>query len=306
MQRRWLSLTLTGLLLSAAAHAAPTVVAGTSAAIEIPPGFQQLFPYELDNPRSHATIAVTEIPAPFPQLRAQMSDHRRLAQLDVKVLHTEKVTVSGHEGLLQLERRGTKRNHKEAWRLGLGDLQQSLSIEAIFPVDAPSSVRDELRTALLSVTWRQESPDAKFEGLHFRIKESSIMKIAEHSPNGIVLRPNVAPVPDPAPILVMGEMTLPGGELEQVSGQLLRNTKQLTEIGNVHAERLKVGRLAAYEITAEGHRAGDRLIESIYQLVVYDPDQQRAYVAAGVMGRESAGRYMREFQDVGRSVTPKP
>jgi len=305
--RRWLSLMLTGLLLSQA-HAAPTVVVGTAAAIEVPPGFSQLFPFELENPLTHASISVTEFPepSPFAMLRQQMTDKHRLTKRGVKVLRSEKVEVSGHEGQLQLERRGRGATATEAWRLGLGDMQQSMTIEGIYPVGAPSAVSDELRKAVLSVVWHVEQPDAKFEGLHFRIKEGAYMKIAEHGANGLVLRPDESPIPDPGPILLMGEMALASGQIEEVAGELLKKSKEVTDIGNVHGERLKIARLDAYELTAAGRRSGDNMPERIYELVVYDPSQQRAYVAAGIVGEASAKRYMREFQDVARSLTPKP
>lgn len=308
--RRWLSLMplmFTGLLLSQA-QAAPTAVVGTAAAIEVPPGFSQLVPFELRNPLTHSIISVTEFPqpSPFPLLRAQMNDKQRLKKRGVKVLRSEKVEVSGHEGQLQLERRGRGPDAVEAWRLGVGDMLQSMTIEGIYPVGAPAAVSDELRKAVLSVVWHVEQADSKFEGLHFRIKEGEFMKIAEHNPNGLLLRPDEAPLPDPAPVLVMGEMAMAGGPIEEAARQLLQKTREMTDIGHVHGEHFKVARLDAYEITATGRRSGDNLAERIYDLVIYDPSQQRAYVAVGVVGEASAKRYMHEFQDVARSLTPKP
>jgi hypothetical protein len=236
-----------------------------------------------------------------------MTDHKQLAKRGIKVLHTETVRLSGYEGVLQLQERGRGRDAMEVWKLLLGDMQRSMTIEASYPDKAPRAVGEQLRRALLSVRWRVGEPD-KLAGLHFSISESSLMKIAERTTGGVLLRPDEAPLPDPSPGMLVGErpLTPNPGDIETTAKQLLNESTEVTDIVNVSGERFQQAKLKAYELTADARRSGDGKPERIYQLLIYDPAQQRAYVAAGVVGKASAGRYMHEFQAVGRSLKPKP
>jgi hypothetical protein len=267
------------------------------------------------NRATRAAISVIEFPypSPFSVTRARAFDASKMAAEGVNVVYTEKVHLSGYDGLLYRVRQVANGEPVERWKLGMGDEQRSVIIEATYSQSDPQALSDLLRTILLSVRWVLPEPSSWFKGLHFQITESAALKIVEREPEGLLLRAADALIPAPGPTLLVAEQSgLPDIPPDlnykvvdiEAARQMLES--EFTDIRNVGGEAIMQGELHAQEVTADARRKDDRVAVRVYALMIVDPNHHRAYFAYGAAGLASARRFMPEFQAVARSLKPTP
>ena len=255
-------LALVGLLLAAAADAAPVTVPGTRVRLELPEGFTlaREFPgIGLDEDTT--SVLVTELAVPVDAARETLSPDALEAR-GVRLHKSALVRVSGRDGLLvhASQRVGTVAYRK--WFLLLGDGSGSVLVTATTPRALEAKHQAALVAVLKSVEWRPAESLAGRSELPFVVDEPAPLRVVTTAANAVVLADptRATPADRVAPLVSVGA-SLSRVDLSDLPGfarQRLDETPTLEEISPTDARARELAELPGHEIRATANDRPDR------------------------------------------------
>lgn len=296
------ALVATGLL--AATPAAADRVAGTSATLEPPPGFspaKDFFGFQQG--ATGSSIVVTELRGPASEVTAAMTADG-LSTQGMRLLESGEASAAGRSGLLLHVAEFKGGIEFEKWMLALGERNQTLLVVGTFPKELGDSLREPIRTAILSVQWSPKVDAPRTKGLPFTVSETVDLKISQRVGTTVLLTKEGAKVsvdPSDALIVVGAAFTdISITDVENFAQDRVKRTAEITGISNVEGETLRVDGLAAHELRADARDQKTGAPLRIYQLII--ADGTRYFLAQGRVGVAQAERFLPQFRAVGRSL----
>lgn len=296
------SLVAIGLL--AAVPAAADRVAGTSATLEPPAGFVAAKDFSgFQHGPSGSSIVVTELAGPASAVTAAMTADG-LSTQGMRLLDSSETTVAGRTGLLLHAAESKVGVEYEKWMLALGERNRTLLVVGTFPKELGDSLREPIRSALLSVRWSPKVEPPRTQGLPFSVSETADLRISQRVANRLVLTREGANVSvDPADALIVvgtSSSDIAITDVENFARDRVQRTSEIAGVSGVEGETLRIDGLTAYELRADARdqRTGAPL--RVYQLVV--ADGKRYFLAQGRVGAAQADRFLPQFRQIGRSL----
>lgn len=297
-----------GLLLSLAAPMAaaaqPQAVVGTRVTLQPPAGFvaADRFP-GFANPESGASIMVTEVPAAFSQVTAGFT-REQMAPRGMTLRGSESLTIDGRPGLLLSITQSARGVVFDKWMLAFGNDSAVVLVTGTYPQAAASRLGEPIKQAVLSARLSAAGPTDRFEGLGFRVTESSRLRIATRMGNTLALNetgtvPETAPG---APFLVVGssfsEVDL--ADLEAFSRRRAMQIATLSGVSNLSGGPVTIDGAAAYELFADAVDGDDGKPLRVYQVILAEGNHY--IMVQGFVGTERAAEFIPEFQSIARSL----
>lgn len=294
------------LCLALIAHApacGANLVPGTKVALEPPSGFTPETQFPGFRNANGASIMVTEIPGPIDQLRAGLTKSG-LAGRGMTLLETSDVKVDGRDAQLFRVSQAAQGIAFEKWVVVFGTAKDSVFILATYPESDADSLREPMKKAVLSASWKRDAVIDRFEGLPFRVSETATLKIANRMSNLVMLTEDgvEGPVAAENPLLVVGasisevELT----DLKSFCDARLRQIEQVSGVRNLTGRATEVDGLPAYELTADADdkKSGEPL--RVYQLII--ADGSRYFLAQGLVGAKRADAILPQFREIAASI----
>lgn len=279
-------------------------VTGTKVSLSPPPGFvaETKFP-GFGKPASSASIMVTEVPAPIGELVAGLTK-TGLAGRGMTLHESTQTKVDGRDGQLLRVTQSAAGVSFEKWIVAFGTGSESVFIVATYPESEAKSLREPMKSAVLSARWNLAAEIDRFEGLPFRVTETAGLKIAKRVSNLLILTEGgVEEIVAPEnPLLVVGASIndVDLSDLKAFSEERLRRTEQVAGVKNLQGSATKVDGLDAYELTADASDVKSSKPIRLYQLVIADGGSY--FLAQGLVGAKRAGEFLGQFHDVATSI----
>jgi hypothetical protein len=301
-------------LTTVAAAAAQTVaVAGTSARLEPPAGFEPTdrFPGFVD-PKTGASLMVTELRAPLAEMRAAMTADQ-LATRAITWISSETVQGASGEVLLVGASQSAAGVAYRKW-LALsgepaqpGEPERVLMVVATWPADS-SGLAEPMRAAVLSASLSGEAPGL-FDGLPFTLTESGSLKIAQRVSNALMVNEGGRQrILAPGEPLFVAAASISGVDLDDLGAFAdgrLRQTEQLIGPWEASGKGLEVGGLPAWEIEASATDKKAGIPLRVYQLIVQD-GPRNYLIAQAMVAPERWDEMLPQFRAVARSLRKAP
>lgn len=285
------------------ATAAPVAVPGTRVTLEPPAGFTlaERFP-GFQRARDHASIMITELPAPASEIRQSMT-RDNLAQRGMTLLESQTVNHAGADALLAKVSQQAQGTLFLKWMLVTGDARSTTLVVGTFPGAAENELGAPIRNAVLSSTLGAALPKDHFEGLSFRIEPGAKLKIAHRMSNMLLLTATGAigsGAPD-APVYVVGSSVSNAaiGELSAFAHARVNKTAQIKDVRNLQGRTIELDGLEAYELEADASDAKTGQPMRLYQAIARDANGY--VIAQGLVGAAQAGEYVPAFREVTKS-----
>ncbi len=291
-------------VLLAAAPAAADRVAGTSAALDPPPGFTAARDFSgFQHGPSGSSIVLTELAGPASSVTAAMTADG-LATQGMRLLASSETAAAGRSGLLLHVAESKSGIEYEKWMLALGERNRTLLVVGTFPKELGDSLRDPIRSALLSVQWSPRVEAPRTQGLPFSVSETADLKTSRRVADRLLLTKEGANVTvDPAePLIVVGVSSadIPITDVENFARDRAQRISEVADLSGIDGRTLQVDGLNAYELGADARDQKTGAPLRVYQLVV--ADGKRYFLAQGRVGAEQAERFFPQFRQVGRSL----
>ncbi len=282
----------------------PAIVTGTKIRLTPPadftpadrfPGFFQA--------ASNASIMVTEIPGPFSELSAGLSDPSRLKQNGIVLLSQEQISSNGQDALLlKIQQRASGVDFLK-WVLLFGDEAESVMVTATFPQDLEQKLSEPLKQSVLT-TQRDENLAVSIDqGLDYLLKEQGDLKLVKRFSNGLLLtKAGIFPSKSVAePIFVVApsisEQTI--ADPEAFAKQRLLQTDSLTEIQIETSAQITIDDLKGYEMIAKAQDQESQQPMLVYQVILFD--QKDYYIMQGMVVEQAKAEYLSTFKAIARS-----
>lgn len=300
-------------LLATTASADAVVVPGTHVAMVPPPGFSKadLFPgFQKADETSTvvASIVVTEMPgAPFDQLSAGMTKEAALKK-GMTLLTRQDVKYGDKPGLLLSASQSVKGSELLKWMGIFAGVDSSVMVVASYTKALAKELGEPLRASVLSARWSGGAAPGHYDGLTFRVVESTSLKISSRMGSQLLLTlaGRKGPVKAEDPLLVVGsaitEVRL--SDLRQFAEARIAKTAQVKGIQVIAGGKINVGGLPAYEIQATALDLKTEKPLALYQVIISSPETY--YIAQGMVGEANAKKYLPEMRQVARSLTIDP
>jgi hypothetical protein len=295
--------------LAGAAAAAPTRIPGTRVTLDPPEGFTpaEQFP-GFQRTDQGASILVTEMPGRVVEVYAGMNKEA-LASRGITLLGKERLTVGGREAVLyHVTQEAGAGIVVEKWIALFGDDAHAVMVVGGFQQGTAGSMSDAMKRAVLSASWHPDQAVDWFEGLPFRVTETSSLKVGNRMSNGVMLaKPGTLGAMRPEDALVAvraATEVLDIQDLESFAKERIGRTDGMTDLNRVIGKSTTVGGLPAYELTADAIDAKSGTAVQLYQLVVADGRQ--FFLVQGRVGRAQADEFMPQFGQVGTSLRRTP
>lgn len=154
-------------------------VPGTSVSLVPPEGFTPATAFAgFQHAGAGCAIMVTEVPAPYAQVKVGVGDATMLRARGMELLEKEDLPLGKHGGLLVLVYQEAQGRKVKKWMRLFGDDDRSVLVLATAPLAMADSWMPVLKESLLSIAWGEaaELPDDVFEGLSFRLKDLAGMQ----------------------------------------------------------------------------------------------------------------------------------
>ncbi len=286
------------------AHAAPVRVPGTGVTIDAPAGFEPSTSFPgFGRADLQSSIMVTEMPAPFAGIREGMVKEK-LATRGMVLLSSGDVSVSGRLSvLLKVAQEAAGQSYLK-WVLVTGTDRKSVTIVGTYPRSAEGQVGEAMRKALLGVTWSPDPPKDVYEGLPFRVKPTSKLRLAGRVGNMLALNASGALAPARAgdPFYIVGRSVSDAAirQLRAFAEARARRTETLRSIRIVQGRPLRIDGLPAYELLAAALDVKSGMPVHLYQVVAVDG--QAYWIAQGVVSAGRFAEWLPEFRKVTASL----
>ena len=296
------SVALAGLLVTAPASAER--VPGTSVTLEPPAGFAPAKDFAgFKQGATASSIVVTELAGPASEVTAAMTADG-LSTQGMRLLASSETTVGSRSGLLLHVAEFKSGIEFEKWMLALGERNRTLLVVGTFPKELGDSLREPIRSALLSVRWSPRIEAPRTQGLPFAVSETAELKISQRVSSRLLLTKQGAKVTlDPAdPLIVVGTAfnDIAITDVENFARDRVQRTSEISGVSGIEGESLRVDGLAAYELRADARDQKTGAPLRVYQLLV--ADGTRYFLAQGRVGAAQGDRFLPQFRQVGRSL----
>ena len=294
------------MILAATTHAVAADamrVPGTRAALTPPEGFSpsQRFP-GFERAQSQASIVVTEIPVPAPEMiRGATKD--ALAGQGMDLLASQALQIDGRDAvLLELAQSAAGTEYRK-WMLVTGDASTSLLVVGTFPRSAAGDLSKPVRAAVLSTRWQQASSSDPLDGLPFRVNAGKGLKLAGRMSNMLLFNESgTRQGTDPGEALyVIGPSVgnPAAAELRAFAETRARQSAQLHDVRIVAGQAIIVDGLSAYELLADAADRHSGTPMRLYQVIATDPGGY--YIMQGLTGRDRADTFIPQFRAMTQS-----
>ncbi len=275
-------------------------VPGTRVRLAPPAGFEPAERFAgFQREELQAAIMVSVLPFPAAEMRRGMT-REALAKQGMTLLATETVTVDGGETqLLRLSQAAGGASWLK-WMVVLGDAETAVLVVAIFPAGAGEELDAAIKAAVLGATLDASGPVDLAEGLPFSLEPGAVLKLASRLGNMLLLTESGQPVaagPHEAVLVVGCSFDVePPADLRAFSEARVRQTVELTGIGNLRGRDLLVGGLPAHETLADAADEDSGIAMLLYQVVV--PDERGYFLLQGLVSAERTAEVLPVFRAV--------
>lgn len=157
------------------------VVPGSQVRMAVPDGFSPASSFAgFQNAETGALLMVVEIPGPFDQVSAGLSNTSQLKRQGIKVLNREERAHGDYDGALHhfSQKDVDKGIDVHQWLWVFGDEQKTVMVKGICPTRRIDEDANLMRAAVLSSVWDPEGLAISLEDLPFTVKEIGNLKFA--------------------------------------------------------------------------------------------------------------------------------
>jgi len=287
------------------AHAGQALlpVRGTKVSLIPPPGFTaaKLFP-GFQHEDSGSSIMVTEMPAPLSEIMKGMTVDG-LATKGMTLLKSEDAKIAGRSAKLLSVSQAAHGLTFHKW-LGLfGTESATVLVVATFPEATSKTIGEPLRKAVLSSQWDPGKAVDRYEGLDFRITETTDLKIAKRIGNMLLITKDGASTRGEAkdPMVVVGSSVSKTtiADLETFSTARVKQTAGTKDLKVAAGKSVTIGGLSGYELsaTAKDQKSGTPIV--VYQVIL--AKAKHYYILQGMVAQTNAKRYVPQFSSIAKS-----
>lgn len=308
--RLLLSLLLTGvapgvsLAQTQASPAAAALIPGTRVRLLPPAGYTpaQDFP-GYGREAQGSSIVVTELPGPYAELAAGLSNSAELKRRGMTLLGQEQVQVNGQKGLLlQIQQQAAGIDFLK-WILLLGTEQESVLITATLPKELEGTLSEPLKASLLTTQWDNRQPIALTDGLNFSLGESGELKPAKRLANAVLYTKGgvfpTAAIEEPIFVVAPALSRQAIADPEIFAKKRVMATEGTVGVALQSQKKIKIDDLDGYEIIAWGEEADSGAPLLIYQVMLFEVDTY--YLMQGLVGRQEGEGYLPDFRAIATS-----
>jgi len=289
---------------AARADAVPQRIPGTQIELVPPAGFgaRPAFPGFVNLVGS---VMVVEFPQPYSDVAGDVTARTKTS--GITLLSVEHPKISGRDAtLLHVQVPFDQASDTSKWILIFGDDSHTGTVTATFRTNVPQATSDEIRKSVLSAAWSNAAPATNFEGMQFRIIETSTLKIANKLANGLFLAPpgrwgHLKPT-DPLLAVTSGLLSDPVTDIGAFSKIQLLQRASITDVEVLGGSKIQVEKLPGFELTARARDTRTKDGLQIYQMVVIDSAHQQFFIAAGQVGVGASDEALADFRTVAHSL----
>jgi hypothetical protein len=285
-----------------------TAVAGTKISLKPPAGFTPASQYpgfELQDLGS--SIMITEIPGPFKEVSAGVTDPAALKKQGISVLSSQQIKIAGHTGVLVRVAQNAFDTDYLKWLLVFGDEKETVMIAATFPKQFASKLSEIMKTSIFTATWDRGKEVSPTEDLNFTVSEKGDMKLAKRVSNLLIFtRSGSVPkkdIDDSYFIVGPGVNKIETDNPEGFARSYILENDSVTGIEIEQSNKMTIDSLNGYEIVARGKdkKSGQPMV--IYQTVLFVG--QDFYFMIGVSSDRQREAYLTIFREMAGSFKRK-
>jgi hypothetical protein len=283
-------------------------VPGTKVRLVPPAGFapSDQFPGFAD-PKTGATILVTETPAPFSKIIEAFTPER-LAPQAMALLEKKDVSVNGRQGLLLRVRQVVGAAAYLKWIVLRGTETETVFIAGMCPEPLPNGMAGALEASVLGAEWNPAAVVDALAGLTFSMGEVSGLKFAQRISDGMMFTSDGTMSGKPAngPAFIIGSSL--GQPMPTDPGfpeRFLKGRTQFAEVVIRNQAPIAIAGLSGTEVVADGvwrDRPNDRVV--LYQILL--PHEDGYFVGLGFVPPDGQGKYLEIFRSLIRTFRRKP
>jgi hypothetical protein len=276
-------------------------VAGTKISLKPPAGFTPAsqFPgFELEDHGS--SIMVTEIPGPFKEVSAGVTNPSSLKKQGISILSSQQVKVDGQTGVLvHVSQRAYDTDYLK-WLLVFGDEKETVMIAATFPKQFGTKLSEVMKTSIFTATWDKGKIVSPTEGLTFAVSEKGELKIAKRFSN-MLLYTQSGSIPKKSiddPLFIVGQSVskIETDDIESFAKSHILQTDSVTGVEIELSNKMSIDNLNGYEIVAKAKdsKSGEPMF--IYQTMLFDA--QGYYLMLGMVSDRQRQAYLTVFREM--------
>ncbi len=228
----------------------------------------------------HASVMVTEMPAPAPKL-LQGFTKENLAARRMELISRKEIEVSGKPGVLINLKQKLGPVEFEKWISVFGDDENAVLVVSAFPASPSENsgeLSDELKTCVESVKWDQDKKLDKTAGLNFKIEAVKPLRLAHRIQNMLLFtEEGKFPATSSKDAIFLVGQSFRKSLISDKKAFCLNRIKQTASLDKV--KELDVVDLSrgdsgqeGFEITAEAvdKKSGDKMF--LYQVIIFSGD----------------------------------
>ena len=281
-------------------------IPGTHLSAIVPEGFELAEDYAgMTHDYADTTLVVSEIPAALETVDAWL-DADALEDRGLRRVHIEDFRLEDAEGTLYHVLEDGDQQELHRWIVtfaGDGATRLTAMVVLTTPTMFEPSLREDALRLLASLRFDAERRVAPFAGLPFRIDVPPGLMLRAGVPDRVVLirADQIGPLAPGDPRVIMSHHALPNpvDDLGRHAREHLRSSDQTALVEPVREGPRRMGRLAGWEIVADGI-AFERPVPVVaYQTLAVDPEN--GYAVQGFAASDQQETWLPRFRAVVQS-----
>ena len=253
--------------------------------------------------KANASILISEIPGPFSEVSAGFTTAGAAAK-GMTLISKEAIKDAPNSGLLlKLGQQAYGRQFLK-WIYVFGTETDTFMVTGTFPQEFEQQLSDDIKKSVLSSRLNLKKQIDPYEGLHFKVTDSSAFKVAKRMVNMIMMTEDglFTPKPNPPPLFIAGSSVSQGMALDDKEAFATERVKSIGTMTNVRitfSNPITIDGLNGFEIVADSTHIKSQQAKIAYQVILFgDTDY---YIMQGIAPRSEKKKYVKEFKILAHS-----
>ena len=280
-----------------------TRVTGTRVRMVLPAGYEPTSSFTgFMNSQNGCSLMVSEVPAPFGQVKPGLTDAGQLLRQGMQLIEHEDRPIGRHDGKLIKVRQKAQGVEVVKWLWGFGNDDVTVIVVGVCPKEVVDTELDTVKAAVLSSVWDLDMEVDPLDGLAYSIKDTGGMKLLNRASSMIAFSPDGEAGTDEEghskPLFVVAPGMRPVEEERPVFAEkLMQSTAGYRDIESGPFTPVTVDGLPGLSCTATALYKREPTF--IYQLVLFEGDTH--WHLKGLAPEKHRDTYLPIFRRMARS-----
>ncbi len=300
------------ILITGQSHGTSQKIPGTQVIMTIPQGFELAQQFSgIEDPSTQSVVMILNLPIPYEEITKVFTQTESLKKQQLTLIEQTILNIDGEMATLINLNQSTAKGDFIKWVLLMGDEQESLMVNGMFPLEHKQHLEPLIKNVVMSARWDKSKPTSVLDGINFIVTEGEHLKFNQEMKLQTMVSLNDPKAEFSAPLGTHALLVIAQSFSKQPISNLANFSKkrlyqhgdELTDIVIEHSSQVSYGGLVGYRIKASALNNKTQTKMALWQVIL--TSNETYYLAIGFTSYDKKDIDFTEFESILSSFQEK-